>query len=117
MFKSPHAYMRFEWAVKGRTRYVLDDELKAFLDEVLATCTARRRKIKAGMDFFRAQLGNAWRSEEEGGEPYIPEAHSPERMIPFRDRAFRRPCESQRHSLPIHGNGHEYCDERSPSLG
>jgi len=44
--------MRFEGGVKGRTRYVLDDELKAFLGEVLASCTSRRRKIKAGMHFF-----------------------------------------------------------------
>jgi hypothetical protein len=67
---------------------VFDDEQQAFLAEVLASCTSRRRKIKAGMHFFRAQLGNAWRAQEEGGEPFIPEAHAPDRMIPFRDCAF-----------------------------
>jgi hypothetical protein len=88
MFKSPHDYLHFEWAVKARTRYVLADGHKAFLTEVLASCTSRRRKIKAGMRFFRAQLGNAWRAAEDGEEPCIPEAHPPDRMLPFRDCAY-----------------------------
>lgn len=76
MFSSVHAYLHFENAVRTRSRYVFDDEIKAFLAEVVDTVKTRARGVKAGMPFFRAQLGNDWRAEEEAGEPWIPDGRS-----------------------------------------
>jgi hypothetical protein len=88
-FKSWRSYWAFECAVKTRTRYVYDPDVKSFLDTVLATAGRRVEAIPAAAYFWRAQQGNDLRPIYEGNEFLAdePAPHLPERMKPPRDRS------------------------------
>jgi len=84
-FKSWNSYFAFSQATRHGNRYIHNEEVIYFLDAVLSTSKARQRSVKGGSNFWRAQLGNDWRSifheDEEIGEEACP--YSPERMKPI----------------------------------
>lgn len=83
-FRSWESYSEFVSTVTRRTRYFFDDEVKEFLEGVLATCEHRRDTTTLGTAYWRAQLGHAW---GKAAQPYehldtqVP--FPPERMIPL----------------------------------
>ncbi len=81
MFKSWKSYRVFRSATRYGNRYIHDEEVKAFLDTVLATSKELETSIHVGCILWRAQLGNDWRSMHEEGEELIP--FSPKRMKPL----------------------------------
>jgi hypothetical protein len=55
---------------------------------VVETSHHRRIQVKAGQNFYRAQLGHDWREMEQDGHTWEIEcAYSSSRMKPLRDRA------------------------------
>jgi hypothetical protein len=83
-FASTDSYHRFAQAVKLKTRYVHDDEVRAFLAAVMETSETRRDSIEKSVVLWRAQRGYVWRKENEGeeGEDEVQDAYPPERMKP-----------------------------------
>lgn len=87
-FKSWRSYWNFERAIKHRTRYIHDPEVKDFLEVVLSTCTSRLEIIPQDRFLWRAQLGHAWKSILIDGEHLdIPSPLTPDRMKPRPNRA------------------------------
>jgi hypothetical protein len=82
-FSTWWAYAHFAFAVKQRERYFRSPEMDEFLRLVLETSANRQATIPAGRIFFRAQLGNGWRTVGAGDEEFDDVApHEPERMRP-----------------------------------
>ncbi len=89
-FKSWRSYWNFERTIKDGTRYIYDQEVKAFLDTVLASGEKRVETIPAKVFFWRAQVGHGWDPIYEGGEHVVdvPAPYPPERMRPPQNRAI-----------------------------
>jgi len=89
-FDSWDEYSGFSHFVMRQARHILDAKNRRFLDTVLETCQKRRRVVENGATLWRAQIGNDWRREDMGDQPFfyeVEEPFSPERMVPLRDRA------------------------------
>ena len=89
-FASWQSYNRFVQSVRKTNRYVWDEEVRLFLETVVATITQRDTPIPQGTSLYRAQQGVEWRqnSDEEGnpaGEEPI--GYPASRMKPLPDRA------------------------------
>ena len=85
-FKSWQSYWSFRAAATNSNRYIFDEETKSFLEEVLASCKSRQRKIKSGTVFWRSQLGGDTRSvfdDEDNVNGYKPCPYPEERMRPL----------------------------------
>jgi hypothetical protein len=83
-FPSTDSYHRFAQTVKLRTRYVHDEEVRAFLAAVMETSETRRDSIEESSVLWRGQRGYVWRKEKEGQEEdeEVQDAYPPERMKP-----------------------------------
>jgi hypothetical protein len=88
-FTSADSYRRFEQTVKHKTRYFHDEQVRNFLNTVLATSQSRKESIKKFSVLFRAQRGYTWRKDNEGQpeEMDVPAAFPPERMKPLAEFA------------------------------
>ncbi|MDA0100847.1 RES family NAD+ phosphorylase [Vibrio sp. ART SEL2] len=88
-FKSWRAFLEFSHTVKHKSRYILDDDSKAFLDAVADTCGSRAKVLEKGTVLWRAQNGHDWEEIREGDEVVAekPSAFSPTRMKPLVDSA------------------------------
>lgn len=84
-FKSWRSYWEFEAAVRTKTRYIYDSDVKIFLDAVLATGYKRVQVIPPAAYFWRAQLGNDWDQANKYVEEPIP--YAAERMKPLKDQS------------------------------
>lgn len=85
-FKTERDYLEFERAVKHKTRFAQDGELREFLETVAHTSKSRREILKKGSTLFRAQRGTAFSVQETGEFEFEIEApHPRERMIPSPD--------------------------------
>lgn len=90
-FASWKSYGKFVHDVRRTNRYVWNDEIKAFLDTVLATLRDRDVKIEKGHILYRAQRGVSYRptTDEDGNEVgEEPIGLSSKRMKPPRNHAF-----------------------------
>jgi hypothetical protein len=82
-FAFTDSYYRFVQAVTRKSRYIQDDEIRAFLAAVMETSVARKDSIGKSSILFQAQRGYTWRTENQGDEEFeIPDAYGPERMTP-----------------------------------
>jgi hypothetical protein len=83
-FPSTDSYHRFAQTVKLRTRYVHDEEVRAFLAAVMETSETRRDLIEESAVLWRGQRGYVWRKEKDGQEEddEVQDAYPPERMKP-----------------------------------
>src|SRR5438132_5731421 len=84
-FAFTDSYYRFAQAVTRKSRYIQDDEIRAFLATVMETSAARKDSIEKSSIWFRAQRGYTWRTEEQGPDDEefeIPDAYGPARMTP-----------------------------------
>lgn len=88
-FKSWESYRFFSHEITKKSRYILSEEAKNFLEALLFTSEKRIRVLKKETVLWRAQLGHDWRPEYAGGElmDYFPTAYPPERMKPLKDGA------------------------------
>lgn len=88
-FKSHRSFSIFRRAVKNKSRYIFDDEAKAFLEAVKNTCSSRCISFVKGASFWRAQVGCDYRPVYQDDEYVddLPVAFSFDRMKPFADRA------------------------------
>lgn len=59
-FASWDSYQKFAQHVRQAKRYVWDDEIRTFLDTVLATTDGRDGELREGQLFYRAQRGVDW---------------------------------------------------------
>jgi len=85
---SANAFRDFDRSTRRELRYVRTAAQEEFLAAVIATSGARAIPVKAGSLFWRAQLGYALGTVDQGGETFeIAEAHPPERMKPQPDKA------------------------------
>lgn len=87
-FESWRSYENFAHAVKRKSRYIRDGRAQTFLDTVLATSGVRKKTVRAGRIFWRAQQGNGWRTESHddiGIE--VPAPLESRRMKPLVDSA------------------------------
>ncbi len=57
-FNSWRSYMKFSYAVKNKSRYVLDQESQEFLKAIEDTCVSRLEVIPPGSLMWRAQAGH-----------------------------------------------------------
>lgn len=83
-FRSWEGYKVFVRTVTRETRYILDGEVKEFLEVVLATCQPRILSVPLGTIYWRAQLGHEW---GKALPPYekqdAPVPFPPARLIPL----------------------------------
>jgi hypothetical protein len=93
-FESWKQFREFSSFVKRQSRHILDAKSQRFLDAVVETSANRKGSVEKGAVLWRAQLGNAWRTErilDRSGREVdcfdIEEPFPPERMIPLADRA------------------------------
>lgn len=94
-FKSWQSYSKFEYKVKSKVRFFLDEESKDFLSSIENTCRERERTIKEGDIIWRAQNGHSWRpyyqhDSDTGENVHIHDAPCPfsrTRMKPLSDSA------------------------------
>ncbi len=80
-FKSWKSYWDFTHKVRHGQRYIHDDQVKGFLEEVERTSSDRVRTLDEGSDFFRAQIGNNWCKDD------MPSPHDIARMFPQKQQA------------------------------
>lgn len=116
-FKSYRSYRTFAAAVVSHSRYIRRGDEDEFLETVMATSASRQEVIAAGEGvLFRAQLGNAWGSEDMGGIVITtPTPFGPERMKPPVSRS-RRARQSERNPLSLPGDGRPNGCRRGPSV-
>jgi len=86
-FKSPNDYKNFCHAIRHGNRYIHNEKVMSFLDELLETSGERQVILKKGHILWRAQLGNDRRVEhdEYGNEQQTDELcpYPRERMKPI----------------------------------
>jgi hypothetical protein len=81
-FKSWDSYREFTHKVRHGQRYIHDDDIKEFLEEIERTSSDRVRLLEDGSDFFRAQIGNNWCKDD------TPSPHDIARMFPQKLQAI-----------------------------
>lgn len=88
-FKSWQSYWNYSNAINTKNRYILDDESKEFLNNLLETSESRIRNITKGSILWRAQNGHSWEPIHHGDElvDQIPCPFPPERMKPLKESA------------------------------
>jgi len=87
-FRSWQSYAVFSHSIKRKARYILEKDAEDFLAAVLATSNSRRKEIKTGSVFWRAQLGHGRRTVRQDSEEYeLREALPRDRMKPLRHAA------------------------------
>jgi RES domain-containing protein len=67
-FKSWRSYRHFEMSTKHQSRYIYDDSVNEFLNELIKTSKSRYEIIPKGANFWRAQLGCDYRPIIQEGE-------------------------------------------------
>ena len=85
-FKSWQSYWEFSRKVQHDFRYIYDEEITYFLNEVLQTSKTRERVLKEGTILWRSQLGGGTQPifhEEEEQACEEPCPYLPERMVPL----------------------------------
>ena len=63
-FEAWSAFSNFARRVRTGNRYFLDRESIRLLNLLKENCSGRIHEVKPGSVFWRAQLGNGWRSEQ-----------------------------------------------------
>jgi len=91
-FESWKQFGEFSWFVQRQSRHILDAKNQRFLNAVVETSAKRTGSVQKDAVLWRAQLGNAWRTErmeiKDQEIAYdVAEPFPPERMTPLRDRA------------------------------
>jgi hypothetical protein len=89
-FASRFSYSRFAQSIESSNRYVWADDVRLFLETVVATITQRDQIIPEGAILFRAQQGVEWpiTEHEDGGRTWDgPIGYASKRMKPLTDRA------------------------------
>jgi RES domain-containing protein len=93
-FESWKQYGKFSHFVKRKARHILNARNQQFLDTVVETSAKRKGFIEKGAVLWRAQPGNAWRTErvlDKNGQEIdsfeVEDPYPPERMMPLADRA------------------------------
>ena len=69
-FQIHHRYHDFARSVRLSFRYARSAEQNEFLTALAATCDARAVTMKAGLCFWRAQLGHDWQDVEQDGHTF-----------------------------------------------
>lgn len=85
-FASYRSYGEFARRVQHQSRYVWGDQVKAFIDTVLATLKDRDVVLKEGTPLYRAQLGIDYISLDEN-KPEEPSGYNAARMKPRPNRS------------------------------
>jgi hypothetical protein len=65
-FESADAFKTFAGGVKHGRRFIYEEGVQKFLDEVIATSVSRTQTLKAGRILWRAQLGCGSRIQDQG---------------------------------------------------
>jgi len=88
-FKSYRIYWNFRYAVKNKSRFILDDESKDFLKAVEDACTNRIKTISIFDSLWRAQIGCDYEPEyqEDFHVDDIPVPFALKRMKPLNSSA------------------------------
>lgn len=89
-FASRLSYSRFAQSIEGSNRYVWGDDVRLFLETVVATISQRDQIIPEGAILYRAQQGVEWpiTEHEDGGRTWEgPIGYDATRMKPLIDRA------------------------------
>ncbi|TFU06192.1 RES domain-containing protein [Polymorphobacter arshaanensis] len=89
-FAAWNSYSRFAKHVRFSGRFVWDDEVRSFLETVLATIRNRDAELKRGSYLYRAQLGVDCVDQTDDDGNWIGEntwGYSASRMKPLTDRA------------------------------
>ena len=86
-FPSGDIFQKFQNEAMRRRRYFWSRASAEFLRAVAATSRLRLKKIPAGQQYWRAQLGHQMEFDKESGEQVL-SPHPEERMRPFADRAI-----------------------------
>lgn len=88
-FRSWQSYHTFAWTVKQHSRYIFGEEVKEFLETVIATSEGRKRRLPSDRIFWRAQLGHAWEKINQDSDDFgeVPGPYSSDRMKPSHDAA------------------------------
>jgi hypothetical protein len=83
-FASAKSYHLFQQSVLRKSRYMHDEEVHAFLRNVIATSESRKQVVSKDTVLWRAQRGYIWRKENEGQEEEfeVPGAFPADRMRP-----------------------------------
>ena len=85
-FSSWRSYALFRREVTRAARYVHSPETTSFLEAIAFGAETRAKIIKAGQQFYRAQVAHHDQLIEEIDDT-IPAPALPERMLPLADRA------------------------------
>ena len=94
-FESWRDFESFATTVRERSRYVLSDDCKRFVDAVRYTALRRMRTLDEGTSFWRAQIHHELQAVTGAEEPEFGPTHLydrfvpalPERMMPKKDQA------------------------------
>ena len=86
-FLSEDIFRRFQEEALRKRRYFWSKASAEFLEAAAATSRRRLKKIPAGQQYWRAQLGHQMQLDKESGERVL-SPHPEERMRPFADRAI-----------------------------
>lgn len=97
-FDSWKAFQKFEKEVSRDRRYIRSKEAEDFLEDVRSMLQTRVSRISKGRSFWRAQIGNDWRYEEQIKDQ-IPAAFKSNRMKPLSDRAMEGRANSK--GIPV----------------
>lgn len=81
-FKSYRSYWDFKDSVKNKSRYILEEDSKEFLEAIKDTCKTRIRIIKPSHCLWRAQIGCEYMPYYQEDE-YGNEIHVDDVSIPF----------------------------------
>lgn len=63
---SLYGYLEFQRSVRGKTRYVHDEQAREFLRTVLDTTRSGLKKLRNASILYRAQRGFTWTIERHG---------------------------------------------------
>jgi hypothetical protein len=88
-----HSYFTFSHSVRRDYRYVYDERMENFLEQIRQSCMTRRYLLGKGSTVWRAQRGCEWRDITQGtGAEWVreiltqPVPYKWERMLPRKDR-------------------------------
>ncbi len=82
-FKSWNSYMQFSCSVRNKSRYILDEDAKNFLQGIKDTCESRVEVIEPNSEMWRAQMGH-------DSLPFLQDdIHVDDIFIPYSEKRMR----------------------------
>ena len=86
-FESSDDYWKFDQFIKNKSRFVLDNQQRRFLEVVLATSQKRTTKMPGGYPLWRAHLDDSSSRSDPTGQFEIAEPAAAKFLTPSKDRA------------------------------